>query len=90
MAVPKTAGEGNRGLRSPEVADRLGVSIRTLEHWRRCGFGPPFHRLGVGKRRLVVYFEDELAIWIKDSSSPSALSAAQPSPVKSLAPDIEG
>lgn len=52
-----------RGLRAPEVAARLGVSIRTLEDWRRKRRGPPFVRVGP---RAIVYPEADLNAWLSD------------------------
>ena len=51
-----------KALRSRDVAERLGVSVRTLEHWRRLRKGPPWRKLG---DRIVVYVEDELDEWLK-------------------------
>ena len=35
-------------LTTRELADRLGVSTRTVERWRASGDGPPFLRLTRG------------------------------------------
>jgi predicted DNA-binding transcriptional regulator AlpA len=56
-------------LKSPAVAERVGVSEDTLKRWRRRTarekkqIGPPFMRTETG---LVSYPEAELEQWIKD------------------------
>jgi predicted site-specific integrase-resolvase len=44
-------------LKPSEVAERLGVSLATLEAWRCRGTGPnlPFVKLGQGRGGLVRY-----------------------------------
>ena len=55
-------------LKTPEVADRLGVSEDTIKRWRRRTIrenrqiGPPFMKSETG---IVFYPEDELERWIK-------------------------
>jgi DNA-binding transcriptional MerR regulator len=44
-------------LDTPDAADLLGVSPRTLEDWRWRGIGPPFYKLG---RRIVRYRAEDL------------------------------
>lgn len=44
-------------LNKAETAERLGVSVRTLERWGRAGFGPKPQRHGP---RLIRYDEDEV------------------------------
>lgn len=44
-------------LDTPDAADLLGVSPRTLEDWRWRGIGPPFYKLG---RRIVRYRATDL------------------------------
>lgn len=62
-----------RQLRGPVVADRLGVSVRTLEDWRNQGTGPPFRRLG----RAVVYDEQTLGQWIAEQPEYTSTAAAE-------------
>ncbi len=42
-------------LTEREVAAIEGVSVRTLQDWRRLGVGPRFRKLGTAKRALVRY-----------------------------------
>ena len=46
---------GNPLLREREVAGILGLSVRTLQEWRRSGDGPPFLKLSRKKRGMVRY-----------------------------------
>ncbi|HWM45680.1 MAG TPA: helix-turn-helix domain-containing protein [Xanthobacteraceae bacterium] len=48
-----------RFLRTPEAADFLGLSSRTLEKHRTYGTGPAYRKLG-GR---VVYALDDLKAW---------------------------
>lgn len=49
-------------LKPTEVADRLGVTLATLEAWRCRGTGPnlPFVKLGQGRGGLVRYRESDV------------------------------
>jgi hypothetical protein len=49
--VPRTRSPRSRHLNQVELADRWGLSPRTLENWRWRGEGPPFVKIG----RKVVY-----------------------------------
>jgi predicted DNA-binding transcriptional regulator AlpA len=53
------AGLPPRFLRTPEAADFLGLSSRTLEKHRTYGTGPAYRKLG-GR---VVYAIDDLKAW---------------------------
>ena len=53
------AGLPPRFLRTPEAADFLGLSSRTLEKHRTYGTGPAYRKLG-GR---VVYALDDLKAW---------------------------
>ena len=53
------AGLPPRFLRTPEAADFLGLSSRTLEKHRTYGTGPAYRKLG-GR---VVYAVDDLKAW---------------------------
>jgi predicted DNA-binding transcriptional regulator AlpA len=53
------AGLPPRFLRTPEAADFLGLSSRTLEKHRTYGTGPSYRKLG-GR---VVYALDDLKAW---------------------------
>jgi predicted DNA-binding transcriptional regulator AlpA len=53
----------DRILRPSEVAPTTGVSTRTLQRWRKDGFGPGFVRVG---KRAVGYFESDLVRWLED------------------------
>ena len=43
-----------------EAAKQLGISVRTLQRWRREGGGPRFTRLGL---RRLGYQESDLQTW---------------------------
>lgn len=43
-----------------DVAERLGISTRTLERYRVAGDGPRFVKMG----RLVRYRADDLDAWL--------------------------
>ena len=43
--------EGRLGRTEAELAERWGISTRTLQRWRRDGRGPDFLRIG----RRVIY-----------------------------------
>jgi predicted DNA-binding transcriptional regulator AlpA len=48
-------------LTAAELADYLGVDVRTLERWRRLGRGPRVTRVGDHKVR---YAEPDVAEWL--------------------------
>jgi excisionase family DNA binding protein len=43
-----------------QLAERLGVSVRTIEGWRRTGTGPRFVKVG----RVARYHPDDVARWV--------------------------
>lgn len=47
------------------AAEYLQLSPRTLEDLRFKGGGPPYYRLGSGRRGLVVYDEADLDSWLE-------------------------
>ena len=47
-------------LTAKQLADQIQRPERTLEHWRRTGFGPHFTRLG----RRVLYPADGVTAWL--------------------------
>ena len=49
-------------LRMPEVAEQLGVPVRTLEDWRLRGRGPLSARIG----RRVMYRQRDVEAWIDE------------------------
>lgn len=49
-------------LRTREIADRLGISVRTLYNWERDGRLPPRRKIGPAVRGLR---EDELEAWLE-------------------------
>lgn len=51
-----------RLLPPAEVAETLGVSVRTLYAWRYAGEGPPALKLG----KYVRYDADDLDRWLKE------------------------
>jgi len=48
-----------RWLDTIAVADRLGLTVKTLQTYRWLGVGPPFQKIG----RRVVYSEDLIERW---------------------------
>lgn len=54
-------------LTTGEAADILRLSPRTLERFRVEGAGPPYIKLGSGKRARVVYRKSDLEDWIDSS-----------------------
>ncbi|XQZ99541.1 helix-turn-helix transcriptional regulator [Komagataeibacter rhaeticus] len=48
-----------RYLRTPDAANFVGLSIRTLEKHRSCGTGPLYRQLG-GR---IVYAVEDLCAW---------------------------
>lgn len=58
-------------IRANELAERLHVSLRTLERWRVEGGGPPYTRAG----RIVLYDWADVTAWLRArrvSSDPGA------------------
>ena len=49
-------------LREQEVAERLGVSVRTIQHWRLVGGGPVFIKVG----RCVRYAGEDLTEFMNE------------------------
>jgi len=48
-----------------QLAERLGISLRTLERMRNSGAGPVFHRVSGGLRRgRVMYAERSVNEWL--------------------------
>jgi len=48
-------------LTTPQAADKLGLSPRTLERYRCRGVGPVFRKMG-GR---VLYHVDDVRVWIE-------------------------
>jgi len=48
-----------------EAAKQLKLSPKTLERYRVEGKGPPFHKLGSGKRARVLYKITDLEAWLQ-------------------------
>ena len=53
-------------LKEGEVAELLGVSVRTLQEWRQSGHGPPFLKLSQKKRGVVRYDPVDLRSFMVD------------------------
>jgi len=47
-------------LTEQQVADRLCVSVRTVQKWRALGTGPDFHKFG----QCVRYDATDVARWV--------------------------
>ena len=54
-----------RLLKTPEMAERSGVTPITTKRWRDAGYGPPWIRLR-GERGEVRYPESEFEKWIQE------------------------
>ncbi|MFW9156463.1 helix-turn-helix transcriptional regulator [Corynebacterium striatum] len=52
-------------MRTPEAAEFLQISPRTLEGWRRRGEGPKYSRLGT----VVVYTIDDLQAFVDERAA---------------------
>jgi hypothetical protein len=63
---PKPAQEP-RYLGERAVAERLGISVRTLQSWRSVGRGPEFQKAG----RRVLYPVDRLQRFLDGGTSPA-------------------
>jgi len=48
-----------------ELAQRLQVSIDTLQRWRSQGKGPTCLRLSCGKKGAIRYKEEAVERWLK-------------------------
>lgn len=48
-----------------ELAERLGLSTRTIERWRVTGEGPAFVRIGA---RRLVYREEAIEAWLASNT----------------------
>lgn len=66
MSSPSSFGERNL-LTTAEAADVLRLSPRTLERFRVEGIGPPYVKLGPGKRARVAYRKTDLEAWVTSS-----------------------
>jgi excisionase family DNA binding protein len=56
-------------LQTPDLAERLGVSIRTIERWRRDGI-IPFKKVS---RRVVLHRLDEVLKALEAFDSPARI-----------------
>ncbi len=52
----------HRTWTAAEVAEFLGVPVRTLHQWRYLGTGPPAYRVG----RHLRYLPDEVFRWLRE------------------------
>ena len=50
-------------MRTPEVAEMLGIPESTLRWFRHTGQGPKSFTLG---KRRVVYAEDDVLAWVQE------------------------
>ncbi len=56
----------NLYLTSEETAELLKISRRTLERMRLTGDGPPFMKIGSGKRSRVLYKQSHITEWLEN------------------------
>jgi excisionase family DNA binding protein len=47
-------------LTIPELAEHLGVPVKTVRYWRAHQYGPPSARLG----KRVFYRRDQVQAWV--------------------------
>lgn len=52
-------------MTSPEAAEYLRLSVRTLEGMRVDGTGPRYYKVGPGRRAKVVYRVTDLEEWLE-------------------------
>jgi predicted DNA-binding transcriptional regulator AlpA len=62
---PKPPAQEARYLNERAVAQRTGISVKTLQGWRCHGRGPPFQRAG----RRVLYAADAVARWLESNGT---------------------
>ena len=55
---------GERYLSKMEVAARLGMTVRTVEHWMRRGI-IPYVKIGKGRRATVLFKWAEIEVHLK-------------------------
>jgi len=55
-------------LRPRQAAKLLNVSLRTLHRWTQAGL-IPHTKIGVGRRKTVLYPRDELIKWLAAQTS---------------------
>ena len=67
-ADPETSSEY---MKPDELAERLGVSIRTLTRWRdEYEEGPSYVRVDTGRYVKVFYHRDDVAEWLRRCEIP--------------------
>jgi len=59
---------GDNYLDEQEEAQELGVTVRTLRHWRARGEGPPYIKIG----RSVYYPVTASLVWLSAGGSAEA------------------
>lgn len=50
----------------------LQIKERTLEKWRDVGFGPPYRRVGNGRREKAIYELHALGAWLEQYARPGS------------------
>lgn len=51
-------------LTSKEVAERLGITLNTLQKWRNRGVGPKYYKYGGANSAMVRYKESDVAAFM--------------------------
>ena len=66
-AAPSSILEGF--VTQEQLAEMLGVGVRTLRRWHHLRFGPPSRRIG----RRVIYLQSEVRSWVlaQDGRAPA-------------------
>lgn len=55
-----------RLLSTKEVAEVVGLTDQTLRQWRMRGEGPPYYRVGDGRRYRVRYDIEKVEAWLAE------------------------
>lgn len=66
------ANEASELIKTPQLAEELGLSPRTLANLRSQGKGPRFKKLGPGRFAPVRYARCDVDAWLNQSSAEAA------------------
>lgn len=62
--MTEAAPQGPMYLTPKEAGTYIRRSVSTLEEWRRTKKGPPYIKIGPGKRAGVFYYRPDLDSWM--------------------------
>ncbi|MCK5110407.1 MAG: DNA-binding protein [Arcobacteraceae bacterium] len=54
-------------LNQSQTASIIGVSISTLENWRKEGIGPEYIKAGTGKRGRILYPKIKIGDYLENT-----------------------